>query len=103
MQAGHLWRQRRAVGAFAGHPVIQRSLVSFPVCQSMSNRKASVPLQLRQDDQHLPVKRGDAVAGFEATSSGHDIEAVSAIALDVQKRLRMTIFYDHNKPGPSVR
>ena len=44
-----------------------------------------------------------AVLGAQAAPGGHHVEAVRAVALHVQVRLRVPVLHHHDEPRPAVR
>lgn len=50
----------------------------------------------------LPVQRRYAVDGLEAATRRHHIEAVSAVAGDVEVVFGVAVFHHHNEPCPAV-
>lgn len=50
-----------------------------------------------------PVQGRDAVLCFETATRGDNIEAVGAVALDVQVGLGVPVLHHHNEPCPAVR
>lgn len=48
------------------------------------------------------MQRRDAVDGLEAAARGHHIEAVSAVAGDVEVVFRVAVLHHHDEPCPAV-
>ena len=48
------------------------------------------------------MQRRDAVDGLEAAARGHHIEAVSAVAGDVEVVFGVAVLHHHDEPRPAV-
>lgn len=48
------------------------------------------------------MQRRDAVDGLKAASCGHHIEAVSAVAGNMEVVFMVAIFHHNNEPSPSM-
>lgn len=62
MEPCHLGCEQRVVSPLCCHPVVQKGLGSFAVCQAVCDGETSVSFQLRQNHQYLSgerVEKGD--------------------------------------------
>lgn len=50
----------------------------------------------------VPVQRWHTVDGLQAAARRHDIEAVSAVAGDVEVVFRVAVLNHHDEPRPAV-
>lgn len=69
MQAVDVGRERGAVRGLGGSPVPQRGLRRLAVRQPVRDGEAGVPLQLRQDHQHLPAVGGKEAVRLAGTTN----------------------------------
>ena len=49
---------------------------------------------------HKPVQSRDGVNRLESASGRHNIDAATAVRLDVDVEVWIPIFYNHDEPGP---